>query len=122
MINVNWRNDKRADGPGRYTTDWEKNHGRLSAFLKGWTKWTDYGHHKRNVLHWQTVGALYASSFGSREDAARVPEVIRCQLYHTALIAYVNSRRCSHWTDEQRELAVQLSADEVVRRGGTILD
>jgi hypothetical protein len=122
MINVNWRDDRRNEKAKKYTDDWEDNHGRLSAFLTGWTQWANSDRWESKVLHWQTVGALYASCFASHEAAAQVPEIVRCQLYHTALMAYVRSTRCAHWTGEQRERALELSQQEIVRRGGAIID
>ena len=86
MIEVNWQNDGRANMPDKYTFQWNDNKGRLSAFLGGWTDWARNNRHKRGVVHWRTMGALYASAFGSREAAAQVPETVRCELYHVALI------------------------------------
>ena len=120
MIQVNWQNDDRDNMPGRYTTDWEVDKGRLSAFLRGWTNWAKYGEHPQDVLHWQTMGALYASTFGSQEAAKQVPVDVRCELYHVALLAYVNSQRCAHWTDEQRKEALRLSWEEVEQCGGCV--
>lgn len=121
MIQINWQNDNRDPMPAKYTTDWHVDKGRLSAFLRGWTNWVKYGHHPQDVLHWQTMGALYASTFGSREKADQILEVVRCELYHVALLAYVHSQRCAHWTDEQRAEALRLSWEEVERRGGCML-
>lgn len=118
MIEFAWHNDGRANEPDKYTFQWDDNKGRLSAFLGGWTDWAKNNRYNKNKFHWRTVGAQYASAFGTKEAALKVPEVIRCELYHVALIAYVKSRRCAHWNDEQRKLAVQLSWEEVKRRGG----
>ena len=118
MIEVEWNNEGRADQPDTYILQWHDNKGRLTAFLGGWTDWTENNRYGKDTLHWRTVGAQYASAFGSREDARQIPEVVRCGLYHLALIDYVKSQRCAHWSDEQRKQAVQLSRAEVERRGG----
>lgn len=121
MIEVAWNNEGRADKPDKYTFQWDDNKGRLSAFLGGWTDWTEHDRYRRDKFHWRTVGAQFASTFGSREVASQIPEVVRCELYHVALTEYVKSQRCADWTDEQREQAIRLSWQEVERRGGKIL-
>ena len=121
MIKVAWNNEGRADKPDKYTSQWDDNKGRLSAFLGGWTDWTENNRYEKDKLHWRTVGAQYASTFGSREAARQVSIVVRCELYHVSLTDYVKSRRCADWTDEQRERAIGLSWEEIERRGGVIL-
>ena len=118
MLEVAWDRDDRANTPDKYTSQWDDNKGRLSAFLGGWTDWTENNRYRKDILHWRTVGAQYASTFGSREAARQIPEVVRCELYHMALIEYVKSQRCAGWTDEQRRRAIQLSREEVEKRGG----
>lgn len=122
MIEVAWNNEGRADRPNKYTINWDDNKGRLSAFLGGWTDWTENNRYRTDQFHWRTVGAQYASTFGSREAAREIRLVVRCELYHVALIEYVKSQRCADWTDEQREEAVRLSWAEIEnKRGGAIL-
>lgn len=118
MIEVKWQNDRRKADPYKYVDPegWEDNKGRLSAFLAGWTNWAENSNYAKDVLHWHTVGALYASAFGSREAALTVPEAVRCRLYHVALISYLKSTRTAHWSDEDRERALALSLAEVERR------
>jgi len=118
MIEWAWDKDDRAPQPDTYTTRWDVNKGRLTAFLGGWTDWVNNGHHETELLHWRTAGAVYASACGDREAASKVPVSVRCGLYHIALTEYVKSRRCEHWTNDQRREAVELSWAETERRLG----
>lgn len=87
--------------------------------MTGWSKWTNQGFYGKGPLYWETVGALYTSAFGSQEAAKAVPEIVRCRLYHTALIAYLMSARTMHWSDEERKRAIALSLAEIERRSGS---
>ena len=121
MIEVAWNNDNRNNEPDTYIANWNTNKGRLSAFLAGWTDWVNNNRHAQDVLHWRTVGAQYASAFGNTNTAGEIEGVVRYELYHVALTAYVTSQRCAHWKPEQREEALRLSWEEVERRGGRML-
>ncbi len=103
MITVAWLNDERNNNPVVYLSEWNADESRQKAFLTGWTRFLKEGAYEKKALHWQTVGAYYASVFGDIEEDKRR------KLYYSALAEFVKSQRCAGWDDEQRRQALFLA-------------
>ncbi len=101
MIEIAGLNDDREEDPDKYLIDWNDKHSRQTAFLRGWTIFLNDGEYNKVLLHWQTVGAYYASILGDIDIAQRR------KLYYAALAEYVKSVRCSHWSEGQRQEALR---------------
>lgn len=105
MIEVKWLNDGRSSKPDDYLIPWNDDKSRQKAFLSGWQLFLNEGSYKKNVLHWFTVGAYFASVLGD------LPRPERRMIYYASLAEYLKSQKCSHWSDEQRYEALQLARE-----------
>ena len=103
MIDVAWLEDDREYRTESYLIPWNDPHSRQRAFLAGWTLFLNEKTYEKDVLHWYTVGAYYASILGD------VPEAKRRKLYYAALAEFLKSQKCAEWTDEQRREALRLA-------------
>ena len=89
-MDFDFHNDNRNVFPAAYIKNY-----RRGSFLRGW------GGEQGGINTWSHLGAYCRDKLGamSKSEMRRV--------YLGLLIAYINSLRCSHWTQEQRDEAIK---------------
>ena len=104
MIKVNWNADERNPNVGKYLVDPNSdNQSRRKAFLGGWTRYLNNPTSDNlDAISWVGLGMWSASILDD------IPEDRRKEIYRVLLGQYIGCDRVKHWTDEQRNEALQL--------------
>ena len=104
MIDIDWSNDGRSTDPEDYLVNPKSdNRSRLKAFLGGWTKGAKKdSNNSLDGVRWVGLGMVYGSILG------KIDLDQRKQIYRLLLSQYLTTERVNHWTDDQRQEALQL--------------
>jgi hypothetical protein len=110
MIKLDWTNDRRNPNPDKYVVDpVHSRESRWKAFQKGWDKYLrTEDNSPLDSVSWERLGMATASICHD------IPVMNRLALYRLFLAHFVQSEKVRHWTDEQRQRALELIDDAVV--------
>jgi hypothetical protein len=97
-IDLTMENDRRRN---RFEEGYDSN-ARMVAFIGSWKNVTK----QEGNNTWSHLGVYCRKHFGKG-----LKKQERRLVYLGMLVAFVNGDRCAHWTDEERERALQIAWD-----------